>query len=240
MKKVEHSPLDGFVKWFFPKLLPLVPKWMSANIISTIGLIISLLVGVFAYFGASHSFLYYIAAFLMLSTWVTDTMDGIVARDRGQTSRLGHYLDHFGDSWNIIFISIGLYLPLVYGSTGPESHMVIGLLCGMVYLMFHIDGHIKVKMLDTLELPFIGPTEIRFLVTAIIIGQGIFSPGHALNELSPIIGNNGWLTRFWGFKTGLSFLDLMGTISLAFGVLGILQETIKMLIRMGRLDKEGK
>ena len=96
MKKIERSPLDPFVKWFFPKLLPFVPAWMSANAITSIGIVLCFLSGLCLALTEYSPRLYYLAAFLFFLTWVTDTLDGVVARARKHESRLGHYLDLWG------------------------------------------------------------------------------------------------------------------------------------------------
>jgi len=195
MKKIERSPLDPFVKWFFPRLLPWVPRWMTANVISSLGVLLCFLSAVCLVLSFVSPVFYLIAAFLFLLTWVTDTMDGIVARARNQQSVVGHYLDHFGDSWNIVFIGFGLFLT-------NGSHLVIGLACAVVYLMFHVDGHIKVTITDTLELPAFGPTEIRFVIAGVMVAAFFIDPGVPWSWFPEMTGEQGWLTRLLGFSRG--------------------------------------
>jgi len=233
MKKIERSPLDPFVKWFFPKLLPYIPRWMSANMITSIGILLCFLSGLcLALTEYSHA-LFYLAAFLFFLTWVTDTLDGVVARARGKESRLGHYLDHFGDSWAIIFVGLGLYV-------SDGSHILIGLICCVVYLMLQMDGHIKVQITDTLELPPFGPTEIRLVIMAAMIAAAHIDPGQPLSWWPEITGENGWLANALGFDIGMSFLDAAGFVVAACAALGLVGETFFMVRRFAREDRDAE
>lgn len=229
MKKIERSPLDPFVKWFFPRLLPWVPRWMTANVISSLGVLLCFLSAVCLVLSFVSPVFYLIAAFLFLLTWVTDTMDGIVARARNQQSVVGHYLDHFGDSWNIVFIGFGLFLT-------NGSHLVIGLACAVVYLMFHVDGHIKVTITDTLELPAFGPTEIRFVIAGVMVAAFFIDPGMPWSWFPEMTGEQGWLTRLLGFSRGMTFIDTAGLLAALGGGLGLMAETAAMLVRFSRED----
>jgi phosphatidylglycerophosphate synthase len=168
-RKIENSPFDPFVKWFFPKLLRFVPKWMSANVISVLGIFIAMFAGLsMAISGAfadiaTARFFYLMGAFFVLLTWVTDTMDGVVARARNQLTKTGYYLDHFGDALATVFIGLGTSPP-----TAPTSDRFF---CVTVYMLFHVHMHIRKSQLKVMELPFFGPTETRFMIIAVIIIQ---------------------------------------------------------------------
>ena len=233
MEKIEKSPLDPFVKWFFPKLVPFVPRWMTANCITSIGVVICFLAGVSLVLTEYSVVFYYVAAVLFFLTWVTDTLDGVVARARNQMSRLGHYLDHYGDSWAIIFIGLGLYL-------SKGSHVLIGFICCVIYLMLQIDGHIKVQITNILELPAFGPTEIRLVIFLAIIFAAIIDPGEPLSWWPEITGETGWLTQALGLQSGMSFLDVAGIVVCIGCAIGLFAETIIMIRRFGRMDREGR
>lgn len=236
MKKIENSVFDPFVKWFFPKLLPAVPRGITANMVSTAGIVISFLAGLAmalsGYFDpAIAPAVFSMGGVLLLATWITDTMDGVIARSRNQVSVLGHYLDHFGDSLTVAFIGIGMYL-------SPGSHLVIGVLCAVIYLLFHVDAHIKVKILDELTLPVIGPTELRFIIVTVIFVQRFVDFGKPLSWLPGITGNDGWLTGLLGFSRGLTFIDVAGLLAILFGSIGLIVQTAGTIRRLGRMDAE--
>ena len=208
-KKIENSPFDPFVKWFFPKLLPFVPRWMSANVISVIGIFIAFLAGlsmvVSGYFRdpAIGRLFYLLGGFFVLFTWVTDTMDGVVARARNQQSGVGYYLDHFGDALATVFIGLG-----IFATNG--SHIVIGFMCVVVYMLFHVHVHIRKSLLKVMELPFFGPTEARFLIVTAIVLQAFIQFRSPFDLIPSVTGAHGVLANLLGFTRGMTFVDVLG------------------------------
>lgn len=241
-RKIENSPFDPFVKWFFPKLLRFVPKWMSANVISVLGIFIAMFAGLsMAISGAfadvaTARFFYLLGAFFVLLTWVTDTMDGVVARARNQLTKTGYYLDHFGDALATVFIGLG-----IFATNG--SHILIGFFCVTVYMLFHVHMHIRKSQLKVMELPFFGPTETRFLIIAVIIVQtfvGFREFGVVFPELT---GREGVITTFLDVKRGLTLVDSLGLVAAAGGTIGLIVEIIITMRLIGKEDKkdsEGK
>lgn len=239
MKKIENSLLDPFVKWFFPKLLPFVPRWMSANLISVIGLLLAVAAGGTMIYSDSVTdpvaakWVYMLGGGLFFLTWVTDTMDGIVARARRQTSWLGYYMDHYFDAITTAVIGMSLFI-------ANGSHYQIGLMLTGVYMLFMINGHIKVKLLDTLTLPVFGPTEVRFLIIAVMFGQTQVHFREPLNWLPELTGKEGAIIRFFHMDpmNGLSFMDLLGLVVLAAGIIGLFVELFLTMRQLHRLDRK--
>lgn len=239
MKKVEKSLLDPFVKWFFPKLLPFVPRWMSANLISVIGLLLAVLAGATMIYSGSVAdptaakWVYMLGGLLFFLTWVTDTMDGIVARARQQTSWLGYYMDHYFDAITTAVIGMSLFI-------ANGSHYQIGLMCTAVYMLFMINGHIKVKILDTLTLPVFGPTEVRFMILGVMFGQTQIHFREPLGWLPELTGPGGSIVRWLHLEPlhGLSFIDLLGLIVLAGGIVGLAVELYLTMRQLYRLDRK--
>ncbi len=248
MKKIERSPMDPFVKWFFPKLLKFVPAGLTANKISVIGITVSFFsgfflgvsgfigsIGVSGFIGniTLAKWSYFFGGFLIIITWITDTMDGVVARSRDQQSAVGYYLDHFGDSLNVAFIGAGLFLT-------NGSHLAIGLACGIIYLLFHVNEHVTVTKLHKMELPVFGPTEIRFMIFALVIAQIFIDFGQPLSWFPEITGAEGWFTKAFGFHSGLTFMDVCGVIAIFLGSIGVAVEMRVKIKKLRVLDKTGK
>ena len=232
-KKIENSPFDPFVKWFFPKLLRFVPQWMSANVISVIGIMVGFLAGFFmvisGYFEdiATGRFFYLLGGFFVLFTWVTDTMDGVVARARNQQSGTGYYLDHFGDALTTVFVGLGIFAT-------NNSHIAIGFMCVVVYMLFHVHVHIRKSLLKVMELPYFGPTEARFLIVTAIVLQAGIQFRQPLDLIPSITGVNGSFTRLLGFTGGMTFIDILGSLAVIGGLLGLF---IDMGLTMRRISK---
>lgn len=233
--KIENSPFDPFVKWFFPKLLPLVPKWMTANMISVFGILVAFLAGFFMVISgfftdiATGRFVYLLGGFFVLFTWVTDTMDGVVARARNQQSGTGYYLDHFGDALATVFIGLG-----IFATNG--SHIVIGFMCVVVYMLFHVHVHIRKSLFKVMELPFFGPTEARFMITTAIVLQAAIRFRQPLDLIPSITGVNGSLSRFFGFTDSMTLIDILGIIATVVALFGLFIDVGLTIRRISKND----
>lgn len=188
LKKIEQSPFDPFVKWFFPKLIPFIPQWLTPNKITYIGTFSAILCGVSFYLTNISPLFYVLGSVFILFTWVTDTMDGIVARARKQESKAGYYIDHYGDPIATLFIVLGLF-------SSRGSHIFIGSMFMITYLLLVIQFHVMAHLTNIMEIPFFGPTELRFAVAAASI-------------LSIFLSNPFIIIKGFGF----SFIDFMGVI----------------------------
>ncbi len=217
MKKVENSPFDPFVKRTFPKLLPWVPSWISANMVSLAGVGAAGLAAASLYLSHVSRWMCLAAAGFVFLHWFADTLDGELARARRVTS-LGFYLDHFGDSLSVALIGAGLFLT-------PGAHLVIGLVGITLYLLLIINGLIKAELTRTIELPAFGPTEIHLCIIVVLVVQMFVDFGQPPAWLAAA-DDDGWLTRSLGFDRGLTFIDLFGLVFVAGAALALVIETI--------------
>jgi phosphatidylglycerophosphate synthase len=229
VQKIENSPLDPLVKWLFPKLLPLVPAGLSANAISIIGIISAMLVSVCLYLTAWSRWMCILGAVLVFVHWFADTLDGVVARAR-QTTKLGFYLDHFGDSLSVVFIGLGMFL--IAG-----SHFTIGLVVIILYLLLIINGLIKAELTRVMELPTFGPTELHILAIALLVAQPFIDFGQPLSWYPYATGDQGWLTRSLGFDQGLTLIDVAGLGIIIVAALMLIIEIIRAVNAITRLDR---
>ncbi|MBT5030972.1 MAG: CDP-alcohol phosphatidyltransferase family protein [Proteobacteria bacterium] len=229
MKKIENSPFDPLVKWFFPKLVPFVPEWLSANKISAIGFAGSIMAAICLYLSKYNAIFCLAGAFGIWLHWFADTLDGVVARAR-KPSILGYYLDHFGDATSVAIISIGIFLT-------PGSHLMIGLCAATLYLLLFIHGLIKSEITRTMELPAFGPTEIHFLVIIILIAQYNLQFGEAILKNSPLTGTHGWLAQNFHLEGGLTLIDHLG---LFVGVALLAALVIESVVFIKQLAKQNR
>jgi phosphatidylglycerophosphate synthase len=226
MKKIENSPFDPFVKWFFPKLLPHLPKWLSANKITAIGFAGSLTAAICLYLSKDYKWLCLLGTFGIWVHWFADTLDGVVAR-ANTPSILGYYLDHFSDAVSVALISIGLFLT-------PGSHLLIGLCAACVYLLLFIHGLIKAELTGAMELPYFGPTEIHFSVIIVLLIQYKFHYGVAVLQSSSLTGTNGWFAQNFGLNGGLTLIDHLGLIITLIMTLMLLIESYSFMKQLSK------
>lgn len=229
MKKIDHSPFAPLVARAFGRVGPWVPGWITANHISLLGLAAAALLATLLCLASISRWMYVGAAALMLVQWSADNLDGVIARSRGQTSALGYYLDHFGDTLTVVLVGVS-----AFASGG--SHIAIGLACTVVYLVAMSQVHIKVPALDTMELPSLGPTESSFLVAAVLIGQSVFDYGRPLSWMPRLTGADGTVTRMLGLSTGLTFIDVCGLLALLIATVGVGSEIGRSIFQLRAFD----
>jgi phosphatidylglycerophosphate synthase len=229
--KIEHSPFGPFVHRVFPRLLHFVPDWVSPNAISLFGIALALGTGAALLLAGHSRYFYLLGAALLLGTWLTDTLDGELARARGATSKTGYYLDHFGDSIAGAAVSLGMF-----GAAG--SHLQIGLACCAILLLLHVNGHVKAVAAGAMELPAFGPTELRLLTIALLVGQAFLDYGQPFSLLPEWLGTGGLITNALGFDRGLTFLDTAGLVAIAvFAGVMLPLEFAATLQKLRRIDE---
>jgi len=229
VQKIENSPFDPFVKWFFPRLLPYVPQRLGANAISYIGICAAILAAVCLYLTHWSRWMCFLGAILVFVHWFADTLDGVVARARAPT-KLGFYIDHFGDALSVVFIGLGMFL--VAG-----SHLPIGLVVISLYLLMFIHGLIKAELTRIMELPAFGPTELHLFIIVLLVAQPFIDFGQPLSWYHSATDNQGWLTGLLGFDRGLTLIDVAGLAVIIAMTILLFWEIIKTVKIIARLDQ---
>ncbi len=86
----------GVYKWLFWRwMLLLIPRWISPNALTVLGLAASVgAVGAALAGAAGHVWMYLVSAILLFVYVTLDNLDGAHARRTGQSSHLGELLDH--------------------------------------------------------------------------------------------------------------------------------------------------
>jgi len=122
------SPLDRAFERLGGVLAPIVPRGLTPNAITLIG-ITGGLTAAAALFLAAQTPAFFALAVLGIAVHIlADSVDGPVARLRGRSSRLGAYLDQMGD--NVAFTA----MPLALGLSGQVRMEIIAFIVLLVLL----------------------------------------------------------------------------------------------------------
>jgi len=176
--------VDRLLYPLLSKWVAYIPQFIHPNVL-TLGAIISAwgAAGIFAFCPAPSAYLY--CAVLLLSWIVLDSCDGIHARNTGQCSDFGAFLDHVGDAFGIFM----LHLAFVYRLDIHEPILV-----GALLLRQAMNGWVYLIQVHTgkLYIPSAGWSFEIYTLSALMIAKfffpdTIFSLG-PLPELD-IIGN---------------------------------------------------
>lgn len=91
-------------RWLLPvaRSSPLTP-----NQITVIALVVNLAAAVLLALGNRHPALFLVAPFLLAVAGIMDALDGVVAREKGLSSRFGDFVDHLADRVSDCFLIAG-------------------------------------------------------------------------------------------------------------------------------------
>lgn len=211
-KRITASPFDPLVKALFPKLAARTPRFVTPNMITISGVVASMVGGTALVLSRWWPGLLLLAAALVLFNWVADTLDGVLARQRDQCTRLGDFLDHVFDAVTVTAFILG-------SAFSGYSHPEIPLVLGMVFLLCFAITYKGEQVTGIYELLALGPTEVRFALIATYLAT------YFLRE--PLVTLGGM---------DLRILDLVA----AFSTLWALIYAIILLRRYGRWVLESK
>lgn len=228
--KIERSPFDPLVKRVFPAIERRVPGAITANEVTIAGHVATLITVLALVLSARSAWWCLLAAVMIFAHWFADTLDGPMARRRG-TSRLGHFLDHYGDAVSTVLIAIAIFLV-------PGGHPVIGMGVAIVYLLSLHLSQVRAEITHQLEIPPFGPTELHFLSILALAGHVAFSFGKALPWVPSLTGDAGLVTRLLGFEQGLSLIDHAGLILVTAGTISLIFDALGVARRVARMDRE--
>ncbi|HSO23312.1 MAG TPA: CDP-alcohol phosphatidyltransferase family protein, partial [Chondromyces sp.] len=104
--------------------------WVHPHVISAVALALGVSAGVSYWLTKFHPGYYVLGAILVALSGIADSLDGIVARMTGRTSRVGDLLDHFFDRLVEMAVMVGLATAPGATTTFGMGVTIAGLLSG--------------------------------------------------------------------------------------------------------------
>ncbi|HMC75971.1 MAG TPA: CDP-alcohol phosphatidyltransferase family protein [Vicinamibacterales bacterium] len=154
----EHtSVLAASEKRLLVRMAGALPRWVNSDHLTTLGAVA--MFGVGASFWAGGSALLLVIPLLALN-WFGDSLDGTLARVRGQQRpRYGYYVDHVLDAVGFASLFGGLML-------GGHMSLTLGLAFLAAYYLLVVEISLATHARGTFKLAFlkVGPTELRILL----------------------------------------------------------------------------
>lgn len=149
------KPEMRFVRWFES----IAPEWVSPDLMTSIGMLGSVLIFVGYILTLIHPAYLWLASFGFFLNWLGDSLDGNLARLRHiERPRYGYFVDHTADVVSMVFIFLGLGLT-------PYVKMEYALYTLVAYLMMNIFVYIDTQVSHKFKISYakLGPTEGRVL-----------------------------------------------------------------------------
>ena len=138
-----------------------MPRWVTSDHLTLLGLISMLLAGLSYWAARWDSRTLLLVVFFLATNWFGDSLDGTLARVRNQQRpRYGFYVDHVIDIFGVLFLLGGLSLS-GYMNTIVALGMLVAYLMvtAEVFLSTHAGGVFRISFLK------FGPTELRILIS---------------------------------------------------------------------------
>ena len=156
-------------------LVERMPRWVTSNMLTTIGLCGNLLVALFMLLGAltSESWWLLLTPLGFAINWFGDSLDGRLAYYRGKPRKwFGFCLDIVVDWIGIVAIGLGYY-----SYVAPEWKLV-GFIFVSLYGAEMIISQLRYKVTDrySIDSGLLGPTEVR-IILALLFSSEYFFPG---------------------------------------------------------------
>lgn len=156
-------------------LVERMPRWVTSNMLTTIGLCGNLLVALFMLLGAltGESWWLLFTPLGFAINWFGDSLDGRLAYYRGKPRKwFGFCLDIVVDWIGIVAIGLGYY-----SYVAPEWKLV-GFIFVALYGAEMIISQLRYKVTDrySIDSGLLGPTEVR-IILALLFSSEYFFPG---------------------------------------------------------------
>ena len=169
VEKVVPSPIEKLLDHVVHKSLgPIVPKWMSPNMVTGIGAIGGAIGIVFALLSRMHPLFLIGTCCGIITHLVCDNLDGFVARQRNSLSNRGAYFDLLTDILHITYLLIALTFAGV-------MHWYITIFLVPVYALIIFTSMNEIHYLNRFSFPTVGPAETHLFFIAIMVGSMITS-----------------------------------------------------------------
>jgi phosphatidylglycerophosphate synthase len=161
-RRVATNPLAGLERRCLVWMAGRLPGWITSDGLTALALAAMAFTGLCYALAPGRPGLLALAIVGLGLNWFGDSLDGTVARVRGQQRpRYGFYVDHIVDCFGVLFVVAGL------AWSGYMTPLVAMSLL-IAYFMLSIEIYLATYCLAVFRLSFwgVGPTELRLLLAA--------------------------------------------------------------------------
>ncbi len=158
--RIQTSILNGVEKKALVWMAERMPRWVTSDMLSAVGLLGAIIVAVGYILSSIHINYLWLSSFGLVVHWFGDSMDGSLARVRHtQRPIYGFYLDHTLDAITEFIMFVGA------GMSGLVR-MEIALFIFIAYLLMTLNVTINSHLKSEFRLTYakLGPTEFRVLM----------------------------------------------------------------------------
>ena len=197
-ERIQTSILNAAEKKALVWLAERQPKWMTSDLLTGIGSLGALLIGLGFYFSSNNLNFLWLAIFGFFVNWYGDSLDGTLARVRKiERPIYGYYVDHTVDCINEMMMVLGIGLSSL-------MHLNIALFIMIAYFLITINVSVNAHLKSEFRLTYakLGPTEFRIIAVILCL------------LLMHIPGATTWSTcaNLFGQAVTLKTMDIAGIV----------------------------
>jgi phosphatidylglycerophosphate synthase len=159
-KRVHGSLLAAAEKRLLVWIARRLPPWINSDHLTSLGAVALAAAGICYWMGRQVPAALVGVVVLLAVNWFGDSLDGTLARVRGQERpRYGFYVDHVLDALGILFLMAGLM-------AGGYLSLAAGAAFLIAYYLLTIEIALATHAIGTFRLSYwkMGPTELRILL----------------------------------------------------------------------------
>lgn len=212
--RIQTSFLAGPEKKALLWIAPRLPRWITPDMLTYIGLLAMALAGL-SYYLVKHNNLYLLLACLgYVLNWFGDSLDGTLARVRNQQRpKYGYYLDHLVDAFGVAFMIFGLaYSGLI---SQPFVWLVLSL-----FFIASINTYLATNSVQVFKISYLRVSTTEARVLLIIMNIILI-----------------WVKRIDIFGFTAYVLDLVAGLIALFLLFAILRSAYKNLHQLNREER---
>ncbi len=149
-----------------------VPAWVTPDILTTLGFLAAVIIGVSYWLCRISPWFLWLASFGFILNWFGDSLDGTLARFRKiERPKYGFFVDHAIDALVEMIVILGLgsspYVNLIIALIALAGYLLVSIL---VFLYTYVSGEFRISYGN------LGPTELRLI--AILANTVVFFIGN--------------------------------------------------------------
>lgn len=166
--KIDRSPFTPIARSIAAWIIPRLPAWITPNQITCIGCMLYVTAGLSFVLASVARHWFLVASLCIFLHWITDNLDGELARARQLSSQRGFFLDLFLDTVGGAAVGAGLGL-----ASYTLPHVL--LIANMVILLASVLTVFRLFLTSEFQIPTFGPAEIRMILVMLALASFVWN-----------------------------------------------------------------
>jgi phosphatidylglycerophosphate synthase len=202
------SPFERGFERLAERLVPLVPARVTPNQLTALSFAAGLFAAAAFFLAGVHRAWFWAAAAGVFGHLLGDSLDGVVARERGMRSPRGHFFDQFSD----VTAAIAIFLGIGFSSYTRIEVMLFPAVLYPYHLMVMLHW---INLTGQWPFPRFGPFELHFVLIVLAVVS-------AIAMVQPVV--------IAGY--GLGLFDLVALVAVPLSLIELFASAVRLFRRL--------